>query len=139
MFYLTETATEQSSWGGSKGKYRPVVTESSTQVRLSAPTTGDYKGILFFDDRSVTEFWPDGSGKPWAHKLQSSTNSYMEGVLYFPRHQLVLESSVNSTHADYSTIVARQIRLESSTVWNLGTNFSGVPGGSPIKRLTLVE
>ena len=63
----------------------------------------------------------------------------MEGVFYFPNHLLRFESSTNANHLSYSSIVARQIKLESSTNWNLGANFSALPGGSPIKRLTLVE
>jgi hypothetical protein len=112
--------------------------ESSTKARLKAPTSGPYAGILFFDDRSIGVMSPEN--KPWKHTLQSSNYTYFEGALYFPRHLLLLESSTNSTSADYSIIVARAIRMESSVNWTVDNNYSGLPNAkSPIKRVSLVE
>jgi hypothetical protein len=143
MFYITERATPVPAWGGSQGKYRPIIFSSSPQIQLSASTVENdpYKGILFFNDRNIGEYSPEGKKgeKPWTHEFESSADSWMEGVLYFPRHVVVFESSTNSTHSAFSAIVVRQVKLESSTNWTLGADFTGLPGGSPIKRLTLVE
>jgi hypothetical protein len=63
----------------------------------------------------------------------------MLGVLYFPNHLVRFESSSNATQSSFSSMVVRAVQIESSTNWNLGSNWTGVPGGNPIKRLTLVE
>lgn len=140
-FYLTQSATPMPAWGGSQGQYRPFAMESSTQAELRAPTTGDYAGILFFEDRSIGAWRPDGAPgeKPWTHQVQSSTTSILEGALYFPNQLLQFTSSTVSTSASYSIIIARAIALKSSADWNVGNNYSGLPQGSPIKRLSLVE
>lgn len=111
--------------------YRPFEFQSSTQVRLTAPTSGTYTGILFFQDRNA--------GSPSdVNSLQSSTNSYLEGALYFPTQVLFVESST-TTEARYTIIVARHIRLDSSANFRVRSDYTGLSGGSPIKKLSLVE
>ena len=111
--------------------YQPFVTESNAQVHLSAPTTGEYAGILFWQDRNA------GSSTD-VNTLQSSSNLYLEGALYFPTQELFVQSSVTAD-APYSIVVARRLRLDSSSNFTMQNDYSGLPGGSPIKRLSLVE
>ncbi len=121
-FYNTE---------GAGYSYQPLVMESNSQARLAAPTTGDYAGILFWQDRYA--------GNPSdSNRLQSSVAVSLEGALYFPTQELFLESSTTAD-ALYTLVVARRLRLDSSSNFTLPNDFSGLPGGSPIKRVSLVE
>lgn len=55
---------------------------SNDTVQLSAPTSGDYKGILFFNNR-------DSPYKTPGHKLGRGTlDSFFSGALYFPSQHL---------------------------------------------------
>ena len=55
---------------------------STGDVQLSAPTSGDYKGVLFFNNR-------DAPSRSPGHKLaRGSLNSFFEGSLYFPSQHL---------------------------------------------------
>ena len=121
-FYNTE---------GAGYSYQPLVMESNSQARLAAPTTGTYAGILFWQDRNA--------GNPSdVNSLQSSVAVTLEGALYFPTQELFLESSTTA-NAPYTLVVARRLRLDSRSNVTLRSDFYGLPGGSPIKRVSLVE
>ena len=111
--------------------YGTISLQSSTQVRLTAPTEGPYKGILFYQD-------PTAGHANHAHHMESSSNSHLEGALYFPTQQLRLQSST-TLDARYTFIVARSISMESSANFKVRADYSGLTGGSPIKRISLVE
>jgi Putative Flp pilus-assembly TadE/G-like len=111
--------------------YGTLSFQSSTQVRLTAPTEGPYAGILFYQD-------PTAGTPNHSHHWESSTNSYFEGTLYFPTQQLRLHSST-TLDARYTLIVARTISMESSANFKVRSDYSGLSGGSPIKRISLVE
>jgi hypothetical protein len=72
------------------------------------------------------------------NKFQSSTNSYLEGALYFPNQRLQLQSS-SETIARYTIVVARSVDLQSSSELRLNADYSSLPGGSPLKRVALME
>jgi hypothetical protein len=105
--------------------------QSSTQVRLKAPTTGPYAGILFYQDPEA------GTGSD-THHFESSSSSYFEGALYFPTQRLNLQSST-TMDAAYTIIVANEVTLDSSANFRVRSDYGGLVGGSPIKRLSLVE
>ena len=121
MIYLTGTSTYP---------FKPLDFQSSGQVRLKAMTTGPYAGILFFADRTQS---PSEN-----HLVKSSVTTHFEGVLYFPRQMLTFESST-TTDAAYTMIIARKITMLSSAVLTVNANYGSLPGGSPLKKLTLVE
>jgi hypothetical protein len=111
--------------------YGEIVFESSADVRLRAPTTGPYAGILFFSDRNAPL-----SSK--VHKFQSSTDSYLEGAIYMPNQHVGLQSSSNIS-ARYMIVIARSLYLHSSSELQLNSDYSSLPGGSPLKRVALME
>ena len=121
MIYLTDGGYE----------YNPINFQSSTEVRLSAPTTGPYAGILFYQD-------PNAGMDEDVHSFESSSNSYLEGALYFPTQVLQYLSS-STLQANYTIVVARVLQGESSALMTVNADYSGLPGGSPLKRLALVE
>lgn len=111
--------------------YGEIRFESSADVRLRAPTTGTYAGILFFSDRNAPL-------SAMVHKFQSSTDSYLEGAIYFPNQHIGIQSSSN-LDARYMIVIARSIYLHSSSELRLKADYSSLPGGSPLKKVTLME
>jgi hypothetical protein len=115
---------------GSTTTYDPIVLQSSSSVDLRAPTTGPLAGIVIFGDRKAT------SGLP--NVLEGGTNSRLEGAIYLPSQTLRLDSSATAA-ATYSPVVVNRLQMESSTVARINANYSSLSGGSPLKRLALVE
>lgn len=50
------------------------------EVRLTAPTSGTYKGIIFYQDRRALD--------SQANKINGNANSKYEGAIYMPRQQI---------------------------------------------------
>ncbi|HUY28672.1 MAG TPA: pilus assembly protein TadG-related protein [Candidatus Binataceae bacterium] len=110
---------------GSAG-YSPISISGSVTANLSAPTSGMLKGILFFQDRTVT----NGAGSV----ISGGVNADLSGVLYFPTTNLTYNGgSANS----YSIIVANTLTVNGNVTMN--ANYSALQGGSPIQSATLAE
>ena len=86
--------------------------DSNASVDLSAPTSGTYEGILFFQDR-------DNSG---IHYVDSNANASLWGALYFPNGEYYSDS--NATLGDGGSgclqIVAKKVTFNS----NSGLDFT---------------
>ena len=111
--------------------FEPMSFQSSSVLDLTAPTSGPYAGILFWGD-------DDAGEEDDMHRFESNSTHHLEGALYFPRHILSIESSSVITAA-YTIIVARELRGDSNSFLDMHVDYSSLAGGSPLKRLTLVE
>jgi hypothetical protein len=112
MFYIT---------GGAS-----VTLNGSQTFQLTAQTTGNYAGILFFQDRSDTS----------NATVNGSATSNFTGALYFPATQLTYNGS--GPLSAYTILVANTILLNGSSTIN--DNYTSLPGGvSPIANAVLVE
>lgn len=135
MIYLTACGT---TW-----PFRPIKIESNARLDLSAPTSGPFSGIVFYQDRTIplgtgaSGSWPDANGG-YQHTFESSSSSTISGTMYFPTHMLRIMSSVVISGA-YTSVISRALRMESSAQLMLNEDYSSLSGGNPIKRLTLVE
>jgi hypothetical protein len=98
---------------------------SNETVSLVAPTTGALAGILFYQDR----------GNAQTASINGKGTSKLQGTLYFPDATLNLSNTGNS--AAYSLAVAKTLALTGTVSFN--SNFSTLPGGSPIQSAVLVE
>lgn len=122
-----------------------ITFENTTTVRLSAQdfdpdfdcrepyislAVGCY-GILLYQD-------PTSGNPSQVHRLENGSDSYFEGVLYFPTQTVRIENLSNAAAA-WTTIVARELEMENLANLNVAADFSGLPGGSPLKRVVLVE
>lgn len=115
-FYLTQDATHA---------YGPVSIAGSTVSTLSAPTTGDMAGILFYQDRSIAN--------PAASIIAGAANAIFVGALYFPTSALTYAGASNGQY----TILVADI-LTYSGAANVGSNYSSLPGGSPLKSTVVL-
>lgn len=99
----------------------------ANSVNLVAPVTGNYAGILFYQSSS------DAS----AATINGGSGSAFQGALYFPDSTVQLNGS---NIAAYTIVVSNSMQINGSD-FNIGSDYSSLPGGSPIKSTTgiLVE
>ena len=95
-------------------------------MKLVAPTSGPWEGILFFQNRSDTS----------TATFSGSSNSDLEGALYFP-NALLQYSGGSPKNAGYTVLVARTLKFTGST--SLNGDFAGLSTGGPVKKPVLVE
>jgi len=125
-FYNTGTA------GGSH-KYAPIKINGGLTVNLTAPTSGTYQGILFFQDRAYT--CPlHGSCSNDSSSFGGGTHENLTGALYFPGTPVLY--SGNPTSSVSSLIVAWQVQFNGTSQLN---NNLLIGGGSPIHTASLAE
>lgn len=99
----------------------------SSTVNLSAPTSGTYEGILFYQDRS------DSAGAT----VNGSNGSKYTGAMYFPAATLTTNGS-NTASATATVLVANKIVFNGSG--SFGDDFSAFGSKvSPLKDAVLVE
>jgi len=97
--------------------YQPITFASAAVAQLSAPTSGTYKGILFFQDRDVISSRPNTfSGTP---------DSYFTGVLYFPTTD-VNYVGTSSTEAQKTLILARTAEFHGTSDVTVLSEDSGM-------------
>lgn len=93
-----------------------------SNVKISAPTSGTYSGILFFQDPADTS-----SGTFVANLLQGSK---LEGAIYLPTASV--SYGVSAISSSYNILVAKDINFNVALASNFGTDYSSLDTGSPI-------
>ena len=115
-----------------KYTYAAVNIAGGTLGFLSAPTSGPMEGMLFFQDRTVTL----KSKSQSTNTISGSSNINFQGTFYFPTTDLTF-SGGGQVATDYTILVARTIAVSGNTT--LSANFSSLPDGNLIKKVTLAE
>jgi Putative Flp pilus-assembly TadE/G-like len=110
------------------GGYKAINLSGGSTSNFSAPTSGTLTGILFFQDRSI----PSGSA---GSTVSGSSSSTFDGAMYFPT--TTLSYSGSSSLNGYNIVVADKVALSGSST--IGTNYSSLTGGSPIRGTILAE
>jgi Flp pilus assembly protein TadG len=107
--------------------------------QLSAPTTGTYAGILYFEDRSNTATTACGFGGT-ASACFTADNNYTcnttnkisnSGAYYFANGTVDFNFDFGCG-APYSLLVAKDINWFFS--FTLNNNFANLPNGSPVRQ-----
>jgi Putative Flp pilus-assembly TadE/G-like len=115
-FYFTNGATIDATGGGNR-----------LDFNLSPPTSGQYAGILFYQDPN------DHSGP----QLGGDNNSQFKGALYFPGAQLTFFG--NSVNYTTGIVVAEAVALSGNPTVNLLGTAGLPPGVNIVTVATLVE
>lgn len=104
---------------------------SLSNISLSAPTSGDYSGILFFQAHGVSS-----TAVFLANLLQ---NSRLEGAIYIPDGDV--SYGVSAISSAYNILVAKDIHLNVAVASTFGNNYSSLADGSPLEgnNVSLVE
>lgn len=96
---------------------------SLSNISLSAPTSGTYSGVLFFQEHGVS-----ATGAFVANLLNSSK---LEGAIYLPDGDV--SYGVNGASSAYNILVAKDINLNVNVLSAFGNDYSGLAGGSPLE------
>jgi hypothetical protein len=92
---------------------------------LTAPTSGTYNGILFYQDRS------NANGV----FIEGGANSVLNGILYFPDANLTLENGTSTT--SYATVISKTLTFAGGASFK---DYSQMPNTStPLVAARLVE
>lgn len=110
---------------------------ASSEINLTAPTDGTYKGIAIYQDRRAQD-------SPSAqNKINGNSDSAITGALYFPNQELDYNGTGNTT-ATCTMFVARRIKFSgNSSTSNKFKSMSecaaaGLPSNSGPRRVRLV-
>lgn len=106
---------------GGSYSYDGISVSSGATLNLSAPISGPFGGILFFQDHSII----GGADSNFA----GVSSSVLQGTLYFPTTALAYSGGSSTTA--YTIIVARTIAFSGGTTLN--NDYSTLVGGSPVK------
>jgi Putative Flp pilus-assembly TadE/G-like len=110
------------------GGYQAISLTGGATSNFSAPTSGPLAGILFFQDRAI----PNSAA---GSTVSGNSTSTFDGALYFPTTTLTF--SGNSSLNGYNIVVANKVALSGNST--IGTNYSSLQGGSPIRGTVLAE
>lgn len=107
--------------------YSPISISANSNVSLTAPNSGTYAGILFFEDRNA----PANSDT-----YGGGSNAVYQGTIYAKNAAVTLygNSAVNTA---YTILVADTISLVGTSAFN--NNYSLLPSGSPIQKVVVLE
>lgn len=124
-FYNTGNATNQ---------YQPISIQGTPTGSLTAPTTGDMAGILFYQNRNIgvnnQMNYVNGQGR-------GSNGMIYTGALYFPTTPLTYTGGDQGVNP-YELLIAWTLNLSGNIV--LENNYSSLPNeASPIANAILVE
>jgi hypothetical protein len=100
--------------------YANINFNGGTTETLSANPTGQYAGILFFQDRNI-------AGGATSH-FDGGSAQVLNGGLYFPTTAISYSGGVS---ASYTLLVSKQISFSGNATVN--ADYSSLSGGSPIR------
>ena len=103
-----------------------TISGGSSVVKFSAPTSGPWEGILFFQNRA----------NAWQATFSGGGNLGLEGTLYF-RSAQVQYAGGTATNAAYTVIVSSILKFTGPSALN--GYYAGLGTGDPVKKPTLVE
>jgi len=110
--------------------YAPINLTGNETAKLSAPPSGSLAGMLFFQDRSIA------SGSAGSTIVGNSSSTF-DGAVYFSTTSV--KYTGNSSGSGYTFLIADSITMTGNTSMTIGTNYSSLSAGSPIKSSTLFE
>ncbi len=121
FFYLTGTSTS----------FKGLSITGGSNSELIAPSSGTYRGILFFQDRAIS-----GASSGANSTIAGGSGLTVQGTLYFPT--TTLNYSGTSTNAAYTILVADVVKITNNTYFP-DTYTTDPNGFSPIHSAILVE
>jgi hypothetical protein len=104
---------------------------SSSSMNFTAPTSGTYKGILFFQDRTANTS---------ANQFGGSSNSVIQGAVYFPNGTAEINcNGMVGASADWTVWVVKRLQLDSSATLQVTSKYTGSATPIPDALTTMVN
>ena len=110
--------------------YAPIDLTGNETANLSAPTSGTFEALLFFQDPSVA------AGSAGATIVGNSSSTF-DGIVYFPSTAITYVG--NSSGSGYSILIGYTITMTGNSSFTIGNNYSSLADGAPIKSSALYE
>ena len=108
--------------------YSGIQIGATSTVSLTAPTSGTYAGVLFFDDRSSPVGTSDNYG--------GGSTAVYQGIIYARNAAVTMEGN-SSVNTAYTMLIADTISLTGTSGFN--NDYSSLLTGSPIQQTVMVE
>jgi len=117
MFYFTATTPSTST-------ANPTFSINTSNVTFSAPSSGTYKGILFF--ANPTSKTVKQSGNPYS-QFAAGANPSITGTIYLPTGYLLYTGGAGTNNGHIAIIVyGLQINGSSSFTWDSTGTYTGL-------------
>lgn len=113
--------------GGSSG-YQPISISGNLTATLSAPTSGSYTGILFYEDPTISTTASD--------KFTGNSSLNLTGVLYFQKSSLTFPGGSSSSSGS-TMIVADTVTFSGGSSYLGDSVTSTLPPSAP--KAALIE
>jgi hypothetical protein len=113
---------------GGAGQWGNFSIAGTARLDLQAPTSGDYEGMLFWNDN-------DAPDRPPGHTIAGTSDSVMTGAIYIPSGSLNYAGT--STSSAWNQIIANTITISGNAV--VASNFGSSDILPPTRLATLVE
>lgn len=112
---------------------------ASANLKITAPTTGKWKGMAIYQDRRAVDNAPTGnisSNSP--NKINGNSSMNITGVLYFPRQQLLYNGNGTGGYQCTQFVVKRIVFSGNNAANNITKNCASF-GVDPIQGGRLVR
>lgn len=96
-----------------------ITINGGAQLNLTAPTTGTYAGLLFYQDR--------GASNNNVNKINGNANSTFQGAMYFPNQEVEFTGTAGITYNCIKLVTRRVTFTGNSKIRNNCPANSGVP------------
>jgi hypothetical protein len=94
-----------------------VSMNGGAEISLSAPTTGTYAGVIFYQDRRALDTADN--------KINGNSNAFYQGAIYFPKQQVTFNGTAGMS-TDCLQLVGRRVVFSgNSSINNVCPNNSG--------------
>ena len=90
---------------------------ANAEVSLSAPQTGTYAGVIFYQDRRALD--------NTTNKVNGNSNSFYQGALYFPKQEVRFNGTAGMSTDCVQIVGRRVVFLGNSSIDNVCPNNSG--------------
>ncbi len=107
---------------------------TGTVITLTAPTSGTYKALLFYQDPTVS--WTANNGST----IGGSGTAQFDGIVYFPTTDLQYAGNSGTSSADttgYTMLVGYNIKINGTA--SVNTDYSQIGGSNPIQNVMFSE
>lgn len=99
---------------------------NGSKISLTAPTSGTYDGILFYQDRADSNL----------ASFEGGANSNLKGILYFPSAPMNIANGTSTTM--YTPMVAKTISMAGGATLT-DDDYASINSGDPLQSPRLVE
>ena len=116
----------------SNGTQSKSVTITGGDVRLSAPTSGYYQGILFFGSRSNPNWGLPGN------QIVGNNDSVFQGAIYFPNEHIDVAGNTSANNA-WAMVIGDTLDFVGNSVNRFIRQPTDPATAPPIFRVALIE